>query len=187
VDEALLVRLVADCRIEKLEPRHAGLADQRSARRPEGVNTSYLQLALERLWSEAMPPVLSLAAYEALGGVEQIAQEHFTRVLDRLSRREALAAAQMFQLLVTRSGTKMAVPVIDLAREARLDETEALALLDNLSAGDARILRVAVPHTIAGRRRYEITHDVLAAPILKWRTELLAAPRGGPRKQSPSP
>src|SRR5262249_51187592 len=84
------------------------------------------------------------------------------------------AAASAFQYLVTRSGTKIAYPVLDLAGEAGLEEAQLTSVLAKLSRGEVRILRQVgpAPGQPAESRyeRYEIFHDVLAPAILGWRT-----------------
>jgi hypothetical protein len=180
VDPKLVEALLEDCQIDRVAGSAGGVADRLSARHARGINSSYLQLALARLWEwrgeagAGAADELSFAAYDQMGRVDRIAAEHFGAVLKGFSPRVRQACARFFQLLVTRSGAKMAVPVEDLAGEARLGDEELRGVLDKLSAGDARILRVAVQHAEFKRQRYEIVHDVLAAPILKWRGDELA-------------
>src|SRR5262249_40189877 len=48
-------------------------------------------------------------------------------------------------------------------------------ILDKLSSGDARLMRIAAPHKDPQQVRYEIMHDVLAQHMLHWSSELLAS------------
>jgi FHA domain len=83
----------------------------------------------------------------------------------------------MFELLLTRSGSKMAAAAGDLADQAGLKTAQVLRLLDQLVRPEYRILRVSVPHPDRVRQRYEIMHDRLADAILKWRARTLAEAR----------
>ncbi len=77
-----------------------------------------------------------------------------------------------FRFLVTRSKTKIAHPASDLAEWTGGPEPEVAAVLDKLCRGESgRILRAVARR--AGRRTsasYELFHDVLAEPILEWRS-----------------
>jgi WD40 repeat protein len=135
------------------------------------IETPYLQLVMERLWQEdAASRSLRRQTLDDLGGAQEIVRTHLDKSLGTLSRPEKDVAARIFRHLVTPSGTKIALTKADLTDYARSPgeeqpPTEILSsLLDKLSSGDARILR----STEQGR--YEIFHDVLAAPILDWRT-----------------
>src|SRR5262249_16633463 len=68
-----------------------------------------------------------------------------------------------------------AIPLADLARATHLDAAPLSKILDELSSGDARLLRIAVQHKDPQQVRYEIMHDVLAHQMLQWSSELLAS------------
>jgi hypothetical protein len=81
-------------------------------------------------------------------------------------------AARVLHHLVTSTGTKIAHSATDLADYTGLPEDRVRAVLDRLSAPDARILRtVAAPAGQEGEPRYEIFHDVLAPAVLGWRAQ----------------
>ncbi len=141
------------------------------------IETPYLQLVMTRLWQEeqsAGSQVLRQETLAHLGGATEIVQTHLDGVMSALSTDEQALAAHVFQYLVTRSRTKVAYPVLDLAGEAGIEEASLSSVLEKLSRGDARILRQVGP--VPGMpielryERYEIFHDVLASAILDWRT-----------------
>jgi hypothetical protein len=182
IDDELVDALVAGCAIDRHDPCL-------------GISAPYLQLSLERLWNKRAHPgaPLILEAYSQAGKAEGIAADHVENVLAGLESVQQRAFARMSRLLRTGSGTRMAYPAIDLAgAAAAIDLAGAAAmeeadlqpffddtiqpLLDDLT-GAARILHVAVPHPIALRRRYEIMHDALGVPIMKWGVRVLAQAR----------
>ena len=166
IEEELVDKLVADCLIDRLDPCL-------------GVSAPYLQLALDWLWSHrphAEAPLI-FDVYREAGKAEGIAAEHVRNVLGGLAPVQQRAFARMSRLLLTGSGTRIAYPAVDLAREAGIDVSDLKLLLEDL-IGRARILQVAVPHPDdASLSRYEILHDALARPILKWGEEVLGAAR----------
>ncbi len=146
------------------------------------IETPFLQLVMTRLWQEetgAGSRVLRLETLDRLGGAEQIVKTHLDEVMSGLSAEEQAVAAKIFPYLVTRSRTKIAYPVFDLAGgESGIEERPLTAVLKKLSgeeriAGEqARILRpIAPPIDRPGEMRYEIFHDVLAPAILSWRAK----------------
>ncbi len=136
----------------------------------ERVEAPFLQLVLQRLWSEeqaAGSQELRLATLERLGGAEQIVRTHLDGAMTRLPADEQRTAATIFDRLVTPSGSKIALSVSDLARFAAQREEALLPMLERLARMDARILRpVAPPLDQPDAKRYEIFHDVLAPAIL---------------------
>jgi WD40 repeat protein len=133
------------------------------------VETPYLSLVMERLWDAeraASSRVLRLATLEALGGAEQIVRDHLDDALAALPPGSQEAAAEVFSHLVTRSGTKIAHSVEDLADYAGVDEGELAPVLRALAA--ERILRPVAGAN--GSARYEIFHDVLAGAVVAWRS-----------------
>ncbi len=132
------------------------------------VETPYLSLVLERLWRAehvAGSRLLRLSTLEVLGGAEQIVRDHLDDALAMLPAVSQEAAAEVFNHLVTPSGTKIAHSVSDLADYASLGESELEPMLQVLTS--ERILR-PVGGT-DGSGRYEIFHDVLADAVLAWR------------------
>lgn len=134
------------------------------------VETPYLQLVLQRLWEverERGSDVLRRETFLALGGAEQIVEDHLDRALRTLTPAEQDTAANVFDHLVTPSGTKIAHGVGDLASYAAVGERELEPVLASLAS--QRILRPLGENGHASDR-YEIFHDVLAGAVLAWRT-----------------
>ena len=138
------------------------------------IETPYLQLVMKRLWDETMRAdshTLRLETLERLGGAEKIVRTHLDTTMGALPENEQHVAANIFNFLVTPSGTKIAHTAHDLADYAHAPQNEIASTLEKLSSGDVRILRpVAPPLDQPTEPRYEIFHDVLGAPILDWRT-----------------
>ncbi len=135
----------------------------------EHVEAPFLQLVLERLWLEEQAEGshdLRLATLRRLGGAEPIVREHVQGALERLTAPAQAGAARVVRQLVTSSGTKIAHTAADLAEYAEIDPVELQLLLE-------RLVRERIVRGVdgAGDRttRYEIFHDVLAAPVLGWR------------------
>jgi roadblock/LC7 domain-containing protein len=147
-----------------------------------GIEAAYLQLVLTRLWDEETraepegPRLLRLSTLERLGGAERIVRSHLDSTMGRLSPADRDVAAAIFHYLVTPSGTKIAHRTSDLAEYASLPEPRVAEVADRLSQGEVRILRPV------GGGTYEIYHDVLAAPILDWRTRQAQAQLEGARE-----
>ena len=141
------------------------------------IETPYLQLVMTRLWDETMRAgsyVLRAETLQRLGGAEKIVRTHLDTTMRALPEHEQQVAANIFNFLVTPSGTKIAHTARDLADYSRVLETEIAATLEKLSGGDIRILRpVAPPLDQPNEPRYEIFHDVLGAPILDWRARFV--------------
>jgi WD40 repeat protein len=141
------------------------------------IEAPYLQLVLARLWeveAERGSRLLRRSTLRELGGAERIVQDHLERAMAALSPREKGAAAAMYNFLVTPSGTKIAHGIHDLAGYAAVDERQASAVLQRLSA--ERIVRASSENG-PSTTRYEIFHDVLADAVLGWRTRFEADQR----------
>lgn len=139
------------------------------------IETPYLQLVMTRIWSQEMSVrsrVLRLSTLESLGGAERIVRTHLDRVMNRLSSDYRSLAAQVFQYLVTPSGTKIALSPRDLASYVDAPLPVVKSLLKRLSEPDVRLLRTVETGEKADVG-YEIFHDVLASPILDWRERWL--------------
>ena len=144
------------------------------------IETPYLQLVMTRLWNEERQEKslkLRLETLCRLGGSTRIVRTHLDRVMSSFTPEDQQLAALVFNYLVTPSGTKIAHSVEDLAAYAEMQEHAPLAqLLDRLCQEEYRILRkLAPPPGQLQINRYEIFHDVLAAPILDWRIRYQAA------------
>ena len=134
------------------------------------VSTPLLQLVMERIWDTERAEgshELRLATLQKLRGVRMIADTHLTNALDSLGGTDREIALDMFDHLVTPTGGKIAESVPDLARRTGHSEAEVGGVLARLDG--ERIVR-SVPAAPGQQdplrfRRYEIFHDVLAAPI----------------------
>lgn len=141
---------------------------------PDQIETPYLQLVLLRLWDAEVAQgsrVLRLETLERLGGAERIVRTHLDDAMGLLSATEQEIAEPIFRYLVTSSGTKIAHRPSDLADYTGLSEADVAPVIAALSGSEVRILRP----TADGR--YEIYHDILAAPILEWRHRYVEARR----------
>jgi hypothetical protein len=135
----------------------------------DGIETTFLQLVLDRLWRATVAQgaqVLTLGRLESLGGHRRIVESHVRGALGRLSPREQATAAACFRFLVTRATTKVALPAGDLAEWTRRPEPQVTAVLDKLCTGEGGRLLRAVALDAAENTRYELFHDVLAEPIM---------------------
>lgn len=135
------------------------------------IEAPYLQMVMIRLWAEDIidgSGVLRRRTLERLGGAEQIVRTHLDSVMQRLSTAEQALAARVFHHLVTPSGTKIAHYINDLADYTGTPATGIQKMFDRLDDSDTRVLRDVTPPRAASKR-YEIFHDLLAAPILDWR------------------
>jgi WD40 repeat protein len=153
----------------------------------DGAGTSgeiaapYLQLVMKRLWdtglerraSEDEPVRLRLETLAELGGAGTIVTTHVDRTLGGLSGDDRDAAVDIFRHLVTRSGTKVALAAPDLADYTNQSGDEIQELLERLTRADVRILHDVPPSPGADAPRFEISHDLLAPPILDWCTRVM--------------
>jgi Novel STAND NTPase 1 len=143
------------------------------------VETPYLQLVMTRLWQDELcagSRVLRTGTLDRLGGAEEIVSSHLDAAVGSLSPAETDIAARVFNHLVTPSRTKIAHSVPDLANYAGLTPVELAPLLQKLSTGQNRILTPVAPAPDQpAHLRYQILHDVLAAPVLDWRTRYMQA------------
>jgi hypothetical protein len=193
IEEALVDVVLSQVEIGKVRAQHAGQgtvkgtpsdpakADRGDGDAPErfhGVEASYLQLVMQRLWDHEMgaddgagdgdgPRLLRLQTLDTLGGAQKIVREHLQVALGDLSRAETDTAVDVLQYLVTPDGTKITQGLSTLAKWSDHPTTEVAALLAKLQ-GDARIIRLVPPEPGTNESRYEIFHDVLAGAVLEW-------------------
>ena len=136
------------------------------------IETPFLQLVLTRLWDQERATGssrLRQSTLDDLGGAEKIVQSHLDNVMAGLSPAQVEVAAAVFRHLITRSGTKFALPAEDLAELSKQPLSAVQDLLETLSAGPHRILRPVPPAVgVEGPPRYEIFHDVMASAVLEW-------------------
>ncbi|MDB9426193.1 hypothetical protein PN437_15060 [Microcystis aeruginosa CS-564/01] len=156
-----------------------GGKDLQSAETTGEIESSYLQLVMERLWKEEMKigsDCLRLETFKRLGKAENIVKQHLNERMESLSLsgEEKNIAAQVFQYLVTPGGTKITYPALELAEKGKVNEDLLKNLLEKLSSPEQRILRSVGPSPEKPNgERYEIFHDKLAPAILEWRKEYL--------------
>jgi WD40 repeat protein len=190
IEDELVTAVLNQVEIGKVRRKHAGQGVADSLRSDtdgdigangpgvegtRGVEASYLQLVMRRLWEREMSPTLAgdgahtlrLATLQELGGAEKIVREHLDEALSDLSPDARDAAVDVFQYLVTPSGTKITQGLGTLVTWSGQSGEEVESLLAKLG-GDARIIRPVPPEPGSDEPRYEIFHDVLADAILEW-------------------
>lgn len=139
--------------------------------RDEEIETPFLQLVMQRIWSEERQEnsnALRLETLERLGGASEILRTHLGRVLAMLPSDEREIARKIFYYLVTPSGAKIAHSAADLASYADCDEEIIEIVVQRLCERQSRILREVAASDETARNRYEIYHDVLGNAILEW-------------------
>ena len=140
------------------------------------VELPFLQVVLERIWlmeCRSRSPVVRRATFGAAGGARGIVRQRVQEALDRISPTEQDVVASILRHLVTPSGAKLALTMADLAGYARTTEARVDAIVRQLVAGDARVLRrVTHPSSDPALTKYEIYHDALGAPLQAWRLEM---------------
>jgi tetratricopeptide (TPR) repeat protein len=158
----------------KLDPREKRLDSDDGE-----IETPYLQLVMTRLWDQeraSCSDVLRVRTLDDLGGAENIVRTHLDNAMAALEQAKQDTAAAVFHYLVTPSGTKIALSARDLSDYAEIGEGAVGPVLEELASTRMRILRgVPPPPDQPGRPRFEIFHDVLAAPILDWRHRYVQA------------
>jgi len=141
--------------------------------RGESIETPYLQLVMSALWERERDDgsqVLRRSTLDELGGAQAIVRRHLDQAMSDLDSGEREAAVDVFNQLVTPSGTKIVHTVSDLAEYSDRDPAEVRSLVEKLTSGSQRILRPVPPAPgDDGQPRVEIFHDVLAPAILAWR------------------
>ena len=156
------------------------------------IELPYLQLTMTKLWAAERGGKATVLQAETLtkklGGVQQIAREHVDRILNALTPNEQALCADIFRNLVTSSGSKIAYPTNDLARQVSEDRKQAgdrradeilaaqdvKAVVRKLTPTETRLLK---PVKANGVDAFELFHDVLGPPVLRWRREFMANAR----------
>ena len=164
-----------------LDPSDTGIIVHGDGSDTSEIAAPYLQLVMKRLWdtelerraSDDEPVRLRLETLAELGGAGTIVTTHVDRALGDLSGDDRDAAVDIFRHLVTRSGTKIALAAPDLADYTDQSDDEIQELLERLTRADVRILHDVPPSPGAEAPRFEISHDLLAPPILDWCTRVL--------------
>jgi WD40 repeat protein len=168
VEPELVERVLDEVGTGRIESGLGGLGTVDGTTDGARIEAPYLQLVMQRLWDEERASgssVLRTETLELLGGAQHIVEEHLEGALEELTPDQKDVAARLFNHLVTPSGTKIAHELSDLADFGRVPPDELQPLLSTLA--DRRILRSLEE---GGGVRYEIFHDVLAQPVLAWRT-----------------
>ncbi len=164
----------------RIELGPGGLGAHGTNGRAPGIEAPYLQLVMQRLWDvERTRDSLTLraATLAQLGGAGQVVADHLERAIEALTPEQRGIAAQLFDHLVTPSGMKIAHEASDLALFAHCSEDEVRGVVGVLA--DHRILR----RDESGR--WEIFHDVLAAPCSVGRAA--TTPSGPSSARAPRP
>ncbi len=167
-EPALVDRVLNEVGAGQIEPALGGFGSVEGVDDGARIETPYLQLVMQRLWEEERgsgSTALRVATLERLGGARHIVEEHLEGAMAELAPEQKDVAARLFNHLVTPSGTKIAHEVSDLADFGHVTVDELRPVVATLA--DRRILRSVEE---GGEHRYEIFHDVLAQPVLAWRT-----------------
>jgi WD40 repeat protein len=168
VEPELVEAVLDQVETGRIEYGFAGRGVVRGRDEPARIEAPFFQLVLDRLWEverAAGSHTLRLATLEELGGAERIVRDHLQRALESLTPEQQELAANVFEHLVTPSGSKIAHGVGDLAGYARAPQGELQEMLARLAS--ERIVRPL--DDAGGNGRYEIFHDVLADGVLAWR------------------
>jgi len=168
VEDGLVERVLDEVGTGRIEPALGGLGTVETTRDEARIEAPYLQVVMQRIWDEERATgsgTLRTETLDRLGGAQHIVEEHLEGALDELTPEQKDIAARLFNHLVTPSGTKIAHEVADLEDFGRVPPEELQPVLDALA--ERRILRSLEE---GGGVRYEIFHDVLAQPVLAWRT-----------------
>jgi hypothetical protein len=172
VEGALVQAVLAEAAGVAFVAAASGEADPPEPGPAGRVEAAFLQLVLEPLWRETIATgsrTMELATLDSLGGARRLVESHLPDALDGLSRSEQDTAADCFRFLVGSDGSRVARSATDLAGSTRRPERRVTAVLGLLCAAESgRILRALAPGD-EQPVRYELFHDVLAAPVLAWR------------------
>ncbi len=139
------------------------------------IEPAHLQLVMDALWRrerELGSSSLRRATLGALGGCREIVGSHVEASLDGLPVKQREVAARSIRYLVTQSGIKVAHTPSDLADYAESSVPLVGAMLESLCA--QRLMRRLPPEEGKSEARYEVFHDLLAAPMLEWRADFEA-------------
>jgi WD40 repeat protein len=141
------------------------------------IETAFLQLVMARLWTATVAAdshALRKQTLVDLGGAAHIVKAYLHDTMAKLEPSEQDLAANLFRFLVTPSNTKIAHRAADLAFWVSRPKGEVESLLEKLSrAEEGRIGRILrpLPSPDGDTETYEIFHDVLAEPVLEWRSQ----------------
>ena len=116
-----------------------------------GIEASYLQLFLVRLWHAAISGdhALSVAAWRRLGGAQAIVGDYLDDVMTEFDADAQGVCARFFPHLATPSGTKLAQTLEDISAYAERPATQIEPLLETLDG--VRVLRALAPRESGAR------------------------------------
>lgn len=140
------------------------------------IETAFLQMILSTLWSAENSRgsrTLRLTTLKELGGAQKIVRKYVDNFVLDLSADEQEVCVRIFGHLITPSGSKIAHSREDL-REFAGDRAVYLESVLQFLTKNHILRRIDSPTEVV---RYEIFHDVLALPILQWRTRYIASMR----------
>jgi WD40 repeat protein len=178
IDEVLdqLERLDDDNKkgVEALSPQGGVKSGGRRIQPPR------LQVVQEHLWNRIKNEAKPKFGIELLPKDDTVAciiESNLRETLEHLSNEEKITAANLFRFLITESGTKLASTVEGLEARSRRSASQINAVVEKL-CGKVRILnKVAGAPGQISQVRYELTSDVLAAPLLAWGNEIFSKRR----------
>jgi acyl carrier protein len=178
IEPALVDRVIDQVTTGRVD--FAGIGRGSSQSEPgQLVEAPYLQLVLTSIWERDVgsgSQILRLQTFEDLGGASEIVNAHLNSAMSSLSEAEQEIASRIFSHLVTPSGTKIAHNLADLASYANTDVQAMYSLMEQLAASSRRIITIVPASGLRGaEERFQIMHDVLAAPVVRWQTRYVQA------------
>ena len=135
----------------------------------------YLQIVCRELWNVESAgskgrPFMFPASYQGNHEAGAILKRFCRERLDKLgTKRRKDLASRAFDFLMTREGAKMAYESKRLAEHMNVDEAELLAVLDDLSQFDTRLLRRYTRPD--GTVWFELYHDMYAPIVYDWKRD----------------
>jgi hypothetical protein len=101
---------------------------------------------------------------------EKIASKNLERALDELNESERDIAVNIFNGLITSSGTRAALTIDQLAYFVRLPPDAVRKVVTRLSVADEEIVRLVEPAASSSDSAayYEISNEILVKPIGEW-------------------
>jgi len=166
IEDGLVEAVLSE--VTKAPDEIEGLSES-PGRHDAGIEMPYLQLVMQRLWErerELGSNVLRRSTLEALGGATSIVGTHVEGIVNELAPEQRDVAAELFLLLVTPEGSKIALSGAYLAENSDIPVEQIQPVLAALARKEASILRPV--EALEGERRYEIYHDALGPVILEW-------------------
>lgn len=140
-----------------------------------GVAPPHLQIICARLYDEAVKRArggavqITSALYEELGGAAAILGDYLDQAVLGLPAEQQPLARALLGALVSSSGVRQRLDLVDLARAAEVSSTEATAILNALARQRlVRVLQVTSREGGPSRQEYELAHDMLVPRIARW-------------------